>query len=378
MNTDLQKPNHKKKIYRFVALSLVLHSLAGASMLIISSLANKISVQQLNDGSSASGGTSMVLDLDTNLNSGDAGDTLSATPPTSEPAISSAPKEPDSTAIPSATISAATPMEVQKESEKLDLPVASKPTTQPENSNKKLPNKTAQAKESTKTKIPPNKSQPGKDKHAPLLATEDEKIKSVLADSSSEIPRLEKADETPESPREETDNSETEALAAFRAQADESARKTGPSSSQRATKPTTSNPSNEDDDQSDQQANRNQAKGSGEALGTASAAAGPVGIVRDGDDLIEADGNQIPHYPVQDRLANREGTVVFLAKVEEDGSLSEIRFLKRNPSASLNSSAANAFKKYKYLPGQQGWIRKTFTFNLHGEAEEIPGKLKRE
>lgn len=111
---------------------------------------------------------------------------------------------------------------------------------------------------------------------------------------------------------------------------------------------------------------------SGAAGGAASANA-----IRNADDLREAPGNKKPAYPDEDRLAQREGTVVFVAFVERDGTISQIRNEKSASSPSLDKEALTAFQKYRYMPGQQGWIRKAFTFSLRGDAEEIPTRLRR-
>jgi TonB family protein len=104
--------------------------------------------------------------------------------------------------------------------------------------------------------------------------------------------------------------------------------------------------------------------------------AGTPSGVRDATNLREAPGNPEPTYPNEDRLNHREGTAVFLALVNKDGSLAQIRLEKSSSSPTLDQSAIAAFKTYRYLPGQQGWIRKTFAFSLSGEEEENPATLQ--
>lgn len=113
------------------------------------------------------------------------------------------------------------------------------------------------------------------------------------------------------------------------------------------------------------------ANGDGRPLGA------PTGV-RDAEDLREAPGNPKPIYPYEDRLNGRQGTVTFFAYVNSNGSLREIRLDRGAGSQTIDNSAIAAFRKYRYLPGQEGWIRKSFTFNLKGEAEEVPLKLRRE
>jgi len=102
----------------------------------------------------------------------------------------------------------------------------------------------------------------------------------------------------------------------------------------------------------------------------------PYGI-RDAEDLRPAPGNRPPSYPERDRLARNQGTVVFVARVRKDGTVTDIRTEQTSSSRSLDLAAWEAMKNWRFLPGQEGWVRKGFTFSLGGDAEEIPARLRR-
>ena len=97
--------------------------------------------------------------------------------------------------------------------------------------------------------------------------------------------------------------------------------------------------------------------------------------VRDADGLAERPGNLKPNYPQRDRLSGYEGTVVVVGKVLADGSVERVILQKKSGSASMDDAAVKAFKKWKFMPGQEGYAFKAFDFHLTGEAKEITGRL---
>lgn len=114
-------------------------------------------------------------------------------------------------------------------------------------------------------------------------------------------------------------------------------------------------------------------------LGTAGAPASPstgAGGIRDADSLSEQPGNAKPTYLADDQRAGRQGTVIFNAMVTKDGSVQAIQMKQSSGHSSLDSSAYEAFKQHRYLPGQQGAVQKTFQFVLNGE-ETVKSRLRR-
>jgi protein TonB len=108
------------------------------------------------------------------------------------------------------------------------------------------------------------------------------------------------------------------------------------------------------------------------AGGTAGA---PIGPVRDASDLRAIQGNPNPVYPARDRLDRREGTAVILGRVTADGRISELVLEQSSGSREMDNASLQAFSKWRFERGQQGWIRKPFQFRLVGDATEIPSPL---
>lgn len=72
-----------------------------------------------------------------------------------------------------------------------------------------------------------------------------------------------------------------------------------------------------------------------------------------------------------------QGTVVLIAYVNNDGTVSQVQFEQNAPSKTLDTSALSAMKRWRFMPGQAGWVRKGFTFSLGGTTEELPARLRR-
>lgn len=103
----------------------------------------------------------------------------------------------------------------------------------------------------------------------------------------------------------------------------------------------------------------------------------PFGV-RDASELGELRGNKPPEYPEQDRLNRKQGTSVFVAHVNPDGTVSQVQMEQSAQSKTLDAAAASAMKRWRFRPGQSGWVRKGFTFSLGGVAQESTGRLRRE
>lgn len=105
----------------------------------------------------------------------------------------------------------------------------------------------------------------------------------------------------------------------------------------------------------------------------------PLGVpVRDANTLIAMPGNPSPVYPMPDRLTHHEGTAVLIANVKADGTIGNIVIEKSSGSRLMDESAATAYKKWRYQPGQAGLARKPFKFALVGDAKELPAQLQRQ
>jgi TonB family protein len=88
--------------------------------------------------------------------------------------------------------------------------------------------------------------------------------------------------------------------------------------------------------------------------------------VRDSSLLRQRPGNHPPLYPIPDRRANREGTVVLLAHIMRDGSVGQIAIQQSSGSQTIDAAAVKAYRDWKYYPGQEGWVRHPIRFQLQG------------
>ncbi len=118
-------------------------------------------------------------------------------------------------------------------------------------------------------------------------------------------------------------------------------------------------------------------KGSGAALSSSAPGHGgggtPTGdgFVRNLADLQQMPGNQKPRYDVDERLKGYEGTVIFHAYISSEGVPSEIRIINNTGHRGLDRKSLAALKKWRFYPGQQGWVEVPFEWTLQGDAQEI-------
>lgn len=101
------------------------------------------------------------------------------------------------------------------------------------------------------------------------------------------------------------------------------------------------------------------------------------GKVRSIENLRQVPGNPKPSYSMEERFGKQQGTVVFQAFVTEQGSLQQFKLLQSTGFRNLDGKTLAALKKWKFYPGQQGWVEIPQTWNLKGEAEEMPTTLRR-
>ncbi len=101
----------------------------------------------------------------------------------------------------------------------------------------------------------------------------------------------------------------------------------------------------------------------------------PSGVIRDASSLRQIPGNRPPNYPARDRLQKIEGIVVLLAYITPDGRVEKIQVERPAPSERMNANSVRAFAKYRFQPGQQGWVRQPYVFRLNGTIEQVPARL---
>lgn len=110
------------------------------------------------------------------------------------------------------------------------------------------------------------------------------------------------------------------------------------------------------------------ASSSGAGSAEKQADGGASGPFRNAELLSQLPGNKKPTYPEEDRLNGTEGRVILTAYVTQEGLLEQLR-ITQGSSPSLNDSAWQAFSKYRFKPGQEGWVRQVFNFKLVGEPQ---------
>lgn len=104
--------------------------------------------------------------------------------------------------------------------------------------------------------------------------------------------------------------------------------------------------------------------------------AGIPGGVRSLEQLRQIPGNKFPQYSSEERLARQEGKAMFYAYVNKDGNLSQFKLGQSTGYRNLDVKTLAALKKWKFYPGQEGWVEMPFKWALKGEALEAGGRLR--
>ncbi|HPI40445.1 MAG TPA: energy transducer TonB [Pseudobdellovibrionaceae bacterium] len=100
------------------------------------------------------------------------------------------------------------------------------------------------------------------------------------------------------------------------------------------------------------------------------------GDIRSLGDLRQKPGNVKPQYGIEDRLQRRQGQVVYVAYVQKDGRVSDFKLIKSSGYVSLDERTFNALKRWKFYPGQEGWVELPFKWDLKGGIKELPALLR--
>jgi TonB family protein len=115
----------------------------------------------------------------------------------------------------------------------------------------------------------------------------------------------------------------------------------------------------------------------GAGSGSGSGSGIPVGVqIRDASKLVPASGNRAFVYPQQDRLKRREGTAWVVGRVTQQGSIAEVYLERSSGSKTMDDEAMRTFRTWKFMPGQEGYVRQPVQFVLQGEAEEVKATLR--
>ncbi|MFZ3231817.1 MAG: TonB family protein [Pseudobdellovibrio sp.] len=110
--------------------------------------------------------------------------------------------------------------------------------------------------------------------------------------------------------------------------------------------------------------------------GTAAAGGEPNGV-RSLDQLRQVPGNPKPQYSVDERLRREQGMVAFYAYITKGGQPSKFRIMQSTGFRNLDGKTLMALKKWKFYPGQEGWVEIPFKWDIKGGVQEIPTLLRR-
>lgn len=120
-------------------------------------------------------------------------------------------------------------------------------------------------------------------------------------------------------------------------------------------------------------------KGAGEngnpAVAETKVAGEPSGV-RSLDQLRQMPGNQRPQYAREERLRGDQGAVVFYAYISKEGHPTQFRMVKSTGFRNLDGKTLVALKKWRFYPGQEGWVELPFRWDLKGGAQEDGGRLR--
>lgn len=110
--------------------------------------------------------------------------------------------------------------------------------------------------------------------------------------------------------------------------------------------------------------------------GSSSSGAAPLSFgdpegVRDVRDLMQVAGNPKPSYSRDERYKGFEGEVVFLGYVNGNGTLGRLKKVRSSGHESLDSKSYRAVQRWRFYPGQEGWVRIPFVWTLSGPNVQV-------
>lgn len=116
--------------------------------------------------------------------------------------------------------------------------------------------------------------------------------------------------------------------------------------------------------------------GTGSSAG-AGRAAGVPGGVRALENLRQMPGNPKPAYSESERFAKHQGTASFVAYVNREGYPTQFRQVRSSGHANLDGKTLAALKKWRFYPGQEGWVEIPMRWDLRGGVHETSALANR-
>lgn len=102
----------------------------------------------------------------------------------------------------------------------------------------------------------------------------------------------------------------------------------------------------------------------------------PTGV-RSLDQLRQMPGNPRPQYDREERRRGDQGEIAFIAYISKEGRPTKFRMTKTTGFKNLDAKTLAALKKWRFYPGQEGWVELPFRWDLKGEFQEDGGLLRR-
>lgn len=118
-------------------------------------------------------------------------------------------------------------------------------------------------------------------------------------------------------------------------------------------------------------------KGDGGTGSGAGRAAGVPGGVRALENLRQMPGNPKPAYSESERFAKHQGTASFVAYVNREGYPTQFRQVRSSGHANLDGKTLAALKKWRFYPGQEGWVEIPMRWDLRGGVHETSALANR-
>ena len=94
-------------------------------------------------------------------------------------------------------------------------------------------------------------------------------------------------------------------------------------------------------------------------------------------ELKQMPGNPRPQYESNERMQGQRGKVTFLAYITKEGNIGQLKTVELSGYSNLDRKSLEAVKKWKFYPGQEGWVEIPFSWDLKGDIQEMPSLLRR-
>ena len=104
--------------------------------------------------------------------------------------------------------------------------------------------------------------------------------------------------------------------------------------------------------------------------------ASPISVTQNYLGLKQVPGNRPPQYSDRMRLSKMQGRGQIVYLVKKDGTVGDVRLVKSTGYPDLDVAAVQAFSKYKFVPGQEGYTLHEFEFSLKGPEQSAAGRLR--